>query len=438
MRGRARGAVRGEKEGIMPRRRGVVPENTQAMWEFCRHCGSPFPPEDSPVRGVCPACAEARYGRCGSCGGRVEQESLLAVEGGLPLCAACAAELTRVCDGCGRRFPQESGFVRDGRGRALCPECAEGHAECADCGAWFPEDDMAERDGELVCWRCSARRLDGAICSYGYKPRPRFHRAEGEAGNSLVLGIELEMDGGDRSAAVARIADKWGEDWLYFKSDSSLDCGVELVTHPISPLVLMSEEGRAMWADVCAAALAEGMRSHDTRTCGLHVHVNRDFFGEGEAARVLAEYKLLTVADRFFEPFAIFSRRRRDRLDQWAGRTCLPVSRDGWLASARSASRVARDTRYHAVNTTNEHTVEFRLFRGTLKPETLLATFQFVAGLCHLAKASTPGRLQRVDWYELADGILEACPTEAGELAEYLLAKELMTEANGRRGALCA
>lgn len=50
------------------------------------------------------------------------------------------------------------------------------------------------------------------------------------------------------------------------------------------------------------------------------------------------------------------------------------------------------------MNTTNEHTVEFRLFRGTLKPETLLATFQFVAGLYHLAKASTPGRLQRVDW----------------------------------------
>ena len=244
------------------------------------------------------------------------------------------------------------------------------------------------------------------------------------------------MDGGDRAAAVARIAEKWGEDWVYFKSDSSLDCGVELVTHPISPLVLMSEEGRALWADVCAAALAEGMRSHDTRTCGLHVHVNRDFFGKGEAARALAEYKLLTVADRFFEPLAIFSRRRRDRLDQWAGRTCLPATRDGWLASARSASRVARCDRYRAVNTTNEHTVEFRLFRGTLKAETLLATFQFVAGLCGMAKRSTPGRLQRVNWYELVDGILGACPTETDELEAYLLERELMTEEG--RPALCA
>lgn len=421
----------------MPRRRAFVPENTQAMWEFCRHCGAPFPPEDSPVRGVCPDCAEARYEPCGNCGRQTPRGELAEAEGDpRRLCPTCASELTRVCDGCGRRLPRESGFIRDGRGRALCPDCAEGYAECADCGEWFPAGDMARRDGDLVCWRCSARRFDGAICSYGYKPRPRFHRAEGEAGNSLVLGIELEMDGGDRTAAVARIAEKWGEDWVYFKSDSSLDCGVELVTHPISPLVLMSEGGRAMWADVCAAAVAEGMRSHDTRTCGLHVHVNRDFFGEGETARALAEYKLLTVADRFFEPLAIFSRRRRDRLDQWAGRTCLPASRDGWLASARGAARVSRDTRYHAVNTTNEHTIEFGLFRGTLKPETLLATFQFVAGLCHLAKASTPGMLQRVNWYELADGVLDACPTESDELAAYLLARELMTE--GRRGALCA
>ncbi len=419
----------------MPRRR-TAPDNTQAMWEFCRHCGSPFPPEDSAVRGACPRCAEERYGRCGACGGHVARESLHAVEGdGRLLCATCAAELTRTCDGCGRRFPREArGSSATRAGARSAPSAPRGTRNARTAGSGSARTTWR---GAAASWCAGTapRRLDGAICSYGYKPA-RFHRAEGEAEDSLVLGIELEMDGGDRAAAVARIAEKWGDDWIYFKSDSSLNCGVELVTHPISPLVLMSEEGRALWADVCAAALAEGMRSHDTRTCGLHVHVNRDSFGKGEAARALAEYKLLTVADRFFEPLAIFSRRRRDRLDQWAGRTCLPATRDGWLASARSASRVARCDRYRAVNTTNEHTVEFRLFRGTLKAETLLATFQFVAGLCGMAKRSTPGRLQRVNWYELVDGILGACPTETDELEAYLLERELMTEEG--RPALCA
>lgn len=421
----------------MPRR-ASAPTNTQAMWEFCRHCGTPFPPEDTAVRGVCPECAEARYEPCGGCGRQTPRGELAEAEGDpRRLCPACAAELTEVCGDCGRRFPRGAeGSARDARRRALCPECAEGYGACGACGELFPESDMVMRDGAPLCWHCSARRLEGGICSYGYKPRPRFHRAEGESEDSLVLGVELEMDGGDRAAAVARIAEKWGEEWLYFKSDSSLDRGVELVTHPISPAVLMSDEGRALWADVRAAALAEGMRSHDTATCGLHVHVNRDFFGKGEAARALAEYKLLTVADRFFEPLAVFSRRRRDRLDQWAGRTLLPASRDGWLASARDASRAARCDRYRAVNTTNEHTIEFRLFRGTLKAETLLATFQFVAGLCCAAKESTPGRPQRVNWYELADAVIGACPTETDELEAYLIERELITEE--RSAELCA
>lgn len=413
-----------------------MPDNTQALWEFCRHCGTPFPPEDSAVPGVCPACAESRYERCGACGGHAPREEMLEAEGGERMCPGCAEERTLVCDACGRRFPRETEFVVDARGIARCPECAEGYVRCASCGAWHREEDTVQREEGRLCWHCSANSLDEGIRPYVHKPRPRFHRAEGEDGSSLVLGVELEMDGGDRTAAVARIAERWGEDWLYFKSDSSLDRGVELVTHPISPLVLMSGEGRAMWEHVCASATAEGMRSHDTRTCGLHVHVNRDFFGAGARARMLAEYKLLTVADRFFEPLAIFSRRKRDRLDRWARRTELPSSRDGWLASAETASRIARDTRYHAVNTTNEATIEFRLFRGTLKPETLFATFQLVAGLCHFARAATPGRLQRIGWYELVDEVLDACPTRTDELEGYLLDRELMTEE--RSVSLCA
>ena len=47
---RRQGAAARTKEAPMPRRR-TAPDNTQAMWEFCRHCGSPFPPEGSAVRG---------------------------------------------------------------------------------------------------------------------------------------------------------------------------------------------------------------------------------------------------------------------------------------------------------------------------------------------------------------------------------------------------
>ena len=75
---------------------------------------------------------------------------------------------------------------------------------------------------------------------------------------------------------------------------------------------------------------------------------------------------------------------------------------------------------------TNDHTIEFRLFRGTLKPETLMATFQFVSGLCELAKSSTVGAMDKMNWYELCDAIIDSCPTGSDELENYLIERELM------------
>lgn len=94
----------------------------------------------------------------------------------------------------------------------------------------------------------------------------------------------------------------YGRDFLYFKHDGSLDEGCELVTHPMSPEYMMSDAGKKMWRDICEAALAEGMRSHDTSTCGLHVHVSRDFFGKTGMAQELTELKLIETVDRLFEP----------------------------------------------------------------------------------------------------------------------------------------
>ena len=42
--------------------------------------------------------------------------------------------------------------------------------------------------------------------------------------------------------------------------------------------------------------------------------------------------------------------------------------------------------RHVAINLTNENTIEFRIFRGTLNPKRFLATLQFVDALCHFVK----------------------------------------------------
>ena len=133
------------------------------------------------------------------------------------------------------------------------------------------------------------------------------------------------MDDGDADAAAARISAMYGSDFLYFKHDGSLDEGCELVTHPMSPEYMMSDDGKKMWRDICEAALAEGMRSHDTTTCGFHVHVSRDFFGKSGTAQELTELKLIETVDRLFEPIIYFSRRKREQINRWAPRCDAPM-----------------------------------------------------------------------------------------------------------------
>ena len=128
-----------------------------------------------------------------------------------------------------------------------------------------------------------------------------------------------------------------------------------------------------------------------------------------------------------FEPLTIFSRRNRDLLHRWAKRPMLPRTEDGWRKRAKCCHDMSCTDRYRAVNVTNEATIEFRLFRGTLKVGTLMATFQFVSGLCAVAKASSVGKLEKMTWYELCDAVIEACPTETVELESYLVERELMT-----------
>ena len=410
------------------RRRTEPPEGAVPLLDQCRHCGEYFDPAESSIEGVCPACEAERYSVCPECHQVRANRDFVTLEGGRSICRTCANTIARRCDECGRwHLIDEVGHIIDRHGNHICEHCQEGWSRCERCGEWVPDNETSESGGRRICFRCAADEAHEGVQSYYYKPRPVFHRADGEPADGLLLGVELEMDHGDGDAAAARIIQEFGSDWLYFKRDGSLDDGVELVTHPISPAVMMSEATRAMWARISEVALEEGLRSHDTRTCGLHVHVNRDFFGKGALAQEMAELKLNTVADRFFEPLTIFSRRNRDLLHRWAKRPMLPRTEDGWRKRAKCCHDMSCTDRYRAVNVTNEATIEFRLFRGTLKVGTLMATFQFVSGLCAVAKASSVGKLEKMTWYELCDAVIEACPTETVELESYLVERELMT-----------
>ena len=75
--------------------------------------------------------------------------------------------------------------------------------------------------------------------------------------------------------------------------------------------------------------------------------------------------------------------------------------------------------RYAAVNLCNYHTVEFRLFRGTLKYNTFLATIQLVNRICDAAMYNTDESIAKLSWSDFVADITEP------ELIQYLKERQL-------------
>ena len=127
------------------------------------------------------------------------------------------------------------------------------------------------------CERCFDE-FEDEIEEYGYKPTPIFY-GQGKR----YFGVELEVDEGgkdnDNAATLKSIANVHEEN-IYIKSDGSLEDGFEIVSHPMT-LEYHAEEMN--WKELLREAVSMGYRSHQTSTCGLHVHVNRNAFGDNQA-----------------------------------------------------------------------------------------------------------------------------------------------------------
>lgn len=77
------------------------------------------------------------------------------------------------------------------------------------------------------------------------------------------------------------------------------------------------------------------------------------------------------------------------------------------------------DCRYTCVNLTNADTVEFRIFRGTLKLNTLIAALQLVDRICDVAINLSDDALKELSWTSFAAGCTQP------ELIQYLKERQL-------------
>lgn len=205
-------------------------------------------------------------------------------------------------------------------------------------------------------------------------------------------------------------------EYVYIKTDGSLDDGLEVVTHPCT---LEEHRTRLPWKEGLDAIRSMHYCSHNAGTCGLHVHVNRDGLGHNSAAQDETIGKILYLFERFWQEVLRFSRRTESQMNHWAARYGYKNSGKEILEHAKYDSG---NGRYACVNLTNCDTIEFRAFRGTLKYNTLIATLQFVAHICKVALSLSEEEIQDLGWPQL---VLLLTDESTPELIQYLKERRL-------------
>ena len=209
---------------------------------------------------------------------------------------------------------------------------------------------------------------------------------KGEARDGLYFGLEIETDCGSARSFSRECGEMFG-DVMYYKSDGSLSCdGVECVTHPMSYDYAMGFD----WDAFHSIACDNDMRSHDTNSCGFHIHVSRDGLGSSRDERELTAAKMVLFFDHYRSELLKFSRRKSRYANEWARSNNADIKRDDSKSLAYSkAVDSSNASRYCAVNLRNEHTVEVRLWRGTTNPDTIRATIDLTNAIVQYCKTTS-------------------------------------------------
>ena len=277
---------------------------------------------------------------------------------------------------------------------------------------------------EYFCYDCwQERQRREVIHGYNYKPAPIFY---GEphfvnwTNTTMYMGVELEIDKGgeyhDHAKAILDTVNATHEEHCYCKHDGSIYNGFEIVSHPAT---LEYHTNNIAWRELMQKALSMNYRSHDTDTCGLHIHISRNALGNTYDEQDNTIAKILYFVENNWYPIIKFTRRTENNLAHWANR--YGVEKTEYPVQDTYDKAKSGYNRYKCINLQNSHTIEFRIFRGTLEHSTFIATLQFVNTLCSICKEISMDSVLYLDWYEFVSMI----PETHTELIEYLKAKNL-------------
>jgi hypothetical protein len=306
------------------------------------------------------------------------------------------------CDDCGFYFNEndEMQHVSDSNrdDSRVCDGCYDDYFYCDGCGYTIHRDEQSE-DSQL-CDECYHNRDDDSMPhpmhDWNYVPEYRYMGL-----NARKYGIELEVKSANDSELISDIHED-SDNLLYCKYDSSICGGAEIVSHPCD---YNYHTKHMEWDKLMQKLINFGCTSHDAKTCGLHIHVNRDSFGASEHVQDFQIAKVLYIVNVFSGEMQRFARRSDYRWNDWCGNVSANFTKTETSETLIDKKRYAdrNGARYSMVNLQNCRTIEFRIFRGTLKYSTFLASLQFTRLICEVAENISVNDLNALTWDTLKE-----------------------------------
>jgi hypothetical protein len=267
------------------------------------------------------------------------------------------------CDDCNEYHTGSSYYTED-TNSSYCENCISNAYFCEDCDAYYTNgcDDHSGDDARV-------------IHDYSYRPDPIFHSTDKE--ERLFFGLEIEVEASRNRSESAEYASRLeGYDLAYLKSDGSLNCGFEIVTHPMTH-DFYKNEAKELWDTLEALRNRAGIRvkAWDASTTGLHIHISRTGFTGG--AHMHRFLRLVYDNQTLYEAIAGRSSSRWAKFDDANTDYVKEVDNDGdrvWAQRRNLKNKLENSRnsdRYSAVNTQNHATLEMRIFRSSVNGDTV-------------------------------------------------------------------
>lgn len=241
------------------------------------------------------------------------------------------------------------------------------------------------------------------IHQFNYIPKYIKHFMPGESEDTtLLLGAEIEVGGNnnissdnDKNSTVKKCiqimngSDSDEENLIYSTHDSTVQ--IEFDTMPCS---LEFHKNIMNYREMFEYLDKEGYKGHDCETAGLHIHANRSYLGKSRISQELVISKILYILEKFNDEICVIARRDND-YSEFAGEKQNEDSIVELYGKYKDKGKRA------ALNLQHNDTIEFRMFKSTLKYETFILTLEFVKDIIDYAKSVDIEEIELAKWSDL-------------------------------------